>query len=562
MPARRSLLLLTALSLLLLPATASGQGGSSASGSDEAALPTPQLLEAAEARGEITADEATLYLAYAVKAPDRLPPAYRSDVPWDATLPLLRLRESLESMPEGPVRAEIEDVLGVSAADLADPGPGGIGTDFCDILSVAPMPNTIETEHFYIEYNAALVNLGPDGLTIEDYVESLETTFETEVNAFEWAEPPVYTPDPAPNGKYHVRIDEITPVIYGYVSNFGTHAGEVGDNPNTEWEEGDAQASCMVVNTDFYLFPGTPQRALDATTAHEFAHSIQFGLGALTGSNDPDSVFSEGHATWMEDEVFDESNDNYNYLWPRFNDDMGEHEGSPYSYWITWRGMTERYGTTVPGGGEDIPQAFWEILSQTEAVGYEGEPVLGMDAMDLALQTHGWNLPDAYHSYAIAVKFNRPCEGGYEYPYCFQEGPQYVHGDGTQEGAGPTRPHGAIPTVGGSYSGEVPDNYALNWVVLPESDRMYRASLTNTSGGGAFRLSAVCDTGRGFRMRHVPRLIGPGQTGGVVVRTTGCEQTVAVITNLAQTGADPEASQNRTYTLSTEDRTRERPPRS
>jgi hypothetical protein len=38
---------------------------------------------------------------------------------------------------------------------------------------------------------------------------------------------------------------------------------------------------------------------------------------------------------------------------------------------------------------------------------------------------------------------------------------------------------------------------------------------------------------------------------GVRIDTAGCLQTVATVTNLAQTGADPEFSQSRAYTLST-----------
>ena len=543
MPARRIVLILAALASLLVATVPAG----SAAGSGETGAPlsTPDLIERAQARGEIGAQQAALYLAYALKAPEKLPAAFRSDVPWHGTLPALRLKEALESMPEGAVRTEIETLLFGGSAS-ADPGPGGIGTDTC-FISLTPMPNTLITEHFYIEYDALRVNFGPDGLTIEDYVESLETSWVTEVDAFRWAAPPALPQNPPPGGRYHVRIDELTPVIYGFVSNGGTHAGQVGDNPHTPWTEPDAQASCMVLNHDYSLFPGTPQRALDATTAHEFAHSIQFGYGAITGSNRPDSIFVEGGATWMEDEVFDYSNDNYNYLWPRFNNDMGEYEDSPYPYWITWRGMTERYGASVPQGGEDVMQLFWEIISQEKA--------LGMNALNLALRAHGTMLPDAYHAYAIAVKFNRPCTGGYSYPYCFEEGPQYVNGDGVQQGAGPTRPHGTIATVGGAFSGQIPDNYALNWVVLPTSPSPYRATLANTSSGGAFRFSAVCDTGSGFVMNHT-RLIRPARSDTLPVTSTGCQSVVAVITNLAQTGADPEQSVSRSYTLTTSARRR------
>ena len=101
----------------------------------------------------------------------------------------------------------------------------------------------------------------------------------------------------------------------------------------------------MVLNQNFGPFPGTPTNAMRATVAHEFNHSLQFGYGALTGYGSVDSVFVEGGATWMEDEVFDTSNDNYNYLWPSFTTPMGKYAKSPYPYWMVFRAMTEPFGT-------------------------------------------------------------------------------------------------------------------------------------------------------------------------------------------------------------------------
>ena len=70
----------------------------------------------------------------------------------------------------------------------------------------------------------------------------------------------------------------------------------------------------MVLNQDYRRFPSPPLKSLQATAAHEFNHGIQFGEGGLTGVGAPDLVFTEGGATWMEDEVFDTANDNYFYL--------------------------------------------------------------------------------------------------------------------------------------------------------------------------------------------------------------------------------------------------------
>ena len=78
----------------------------------------------------------------------------------------------------------------------------------------------------------------------------------------------------------------------------------------------------------------------------------------------PDDVFVEGGATWMEDEVHDAADDNHYYLWPLFRQSLGDYDGSPYPYWITFRGFTERYGTGSAGGSEQVMQDFWELTSQ------------------------------------------------------------------------------------------------------------------------------------------------------------------------------------------------------
>jgi Ca2+-binding RTX toxin-like protein len=484
---------------------------------------TPELIENAVRDGRINRRVANLFLAYALAAPNKLPAAYRSDVPWRGTLPLLHLRNALQRMGRGPVRTEIQSLV----------HPSSTGERHCDI-SDAPLPQIRETANFYIEYRGTALG---GGLTIDDYVESLETAWVTEVDSFGWAAPPIRRGSPAPGMKYHVRIDTLGPTLYGFVSSDGTHAGFVGNNPHTSWDDRDAIATCMVLNSDFGPFPGTSQQALDATTAHEFNHSIQFGYGGLTGANRPDDVFTEGGATWMEDEVFDDANDNYNYLWPDFDDDMGTYRDSPYPYWVTFRGLTERYGTGIAGGGEAVLQRFWEHTSRMTGN--------NLTAMNKALIPEGTTLARAFHDYAIAVRFNMACTAQYVYPYCFQEGPNYV------SAAGATSSHATISAVGGSRTGVLPDNYALNWINLPVGP-IYSVMLTNTSDGGELRATIVCDTGSAFTLQAMPATVGAGKTTWLPrIHTDACSRVVSVITNQSQTGANPSTSPGRSYVLAT-----------
>ena len=485
-------------------------------------LTTPQKIEAARLAGKISPDEAALYLAYALRDYQKLPTEYSSDVPWDGTLPLAQLRQTLKT-----TQLQSQTVSVVEA----------LLSNTCD-ANAAALPNATTSTHYYLEYDT----IG-GGLSLTDYITSLETVWTTEVGSFGWAAPPVKTSNPPPGNKYHVRIEPLGSNLYGFVSSVGTFAGLIGDNPNTSWNDVDAYASCMVLNSDYSGFPGTPQTAMDATTAHEFNHSIQYGIGALSGSNVPDANFIEGGATWMEDEVFDSANDNYNYLWPQFNVCMGQYVLSPYPYWITFRGMLERYGTGVSGGSEDVMQAFWELTSQNAAS--------NLEAMNQALTTKANSLAPAYHAYAIVVRFKKPCGSGVGYPYCLEEGPNYPS---LPAYAGSSVNHGNISSVNSSYTGSIQDNYTLNWIGLPNSGNSYNVTLTNQSSGGQLRGSVVCDTGSTLKLQPLPEIINSGVATTTLYNydPTGCNSVVLVLTNQAQTAANPGACTSRNYQVITE----------
>ena len=497
--------------------------------------PSPILIEQAVDEGRLDKDTGLLYLAYALTAPEKLPAAYSSRTPFHGTTWLLKLRRGLRNMEKGETRTRIEE-------QMAEPEPT---VEFCE-LSPPPATHVLETDHFRIAYNEEEVNGGPDGMTIEDYAESLEGAWAKEIVEYGWPAPPVLAADP-PGTKYFVKITQLSPVLYGYVSNFGSHAGFVGDNPATAWDDQDAYASCMGLNDDYETFPGTPRAALDATTAHEFNHSIQFGWGALHGDNSPDSVFVEGLATWMEDEVYDEANDNYNYLWPNFRNDMGEYEDSPYPYWIAWRGLVERFGANVSGGSEQVYQTFWELTSKNAAS--------NLIALARALKTRGVALGDAFHAYAIAVKFNNPCGGGYEYPYCFEEGPAYEEHRGgltcdVEECPPNGEPEAHYTLTNPKVKGHVRDGYALNWIQIPVETGPFSAKLTNISEGGKIRGSLVCDTGSGFEITKFSRVVEAGESATVSsFDPSGCEQAVAVITNQAVRLPNPNWDPARKYTF-------------
>ncbi|MDQ7028482.1 MAG: hypothetical protein Q9O62_01230 [Ardenticatenia bacterium] len=480
-------------------------------------LSTPELIEQAVLRGEISRDTADLYLAYALFSPEMLPARFRSDVPWEGTLPLWQLQQRLRRRPLSPLGATVQRL----AAGVCD-------------TSTTSLPSSITSANFFIEYGTI-----SGGLTLADYINALETSRTTLVNTFGWAAPPILSG--TPGNKYHVRIDTLAPGLLGFVSTSGTYAGFVGDNPNTSWNEGSAMASCMVLRNDFSGFPSAAIDILRSTVAHEFHHAIQFGYGVAPSVRDLDGVFMEASATWVEDEVFDSANDNYSYLWPDFQVCMGEYYTSTsnewYPYWIVLRGLTEPFGTGVADGGEQIIQDFWEYLSKKQG---------GMlAALDQALKNRSstLSLGPAYHNAAIALAFVKPCGGGYTSPYCFEEASGYT---GVAGFPPPTAELSSLPDT---YNGLIQDAYALNWITLPVGSGVYTITLQNTSGGGLIRASFVGDTGSSLDVRS----LGVAAAGQAIqernVDLSVYTGAAVVITNEAQPSDNPASCTARSYTL-------------
>jgi hypothetical protein len=475
-------------------------------------LATPQLILQAVSNGEVDRETGARFLAFAFGAYDKLPPRFHSIVPWDGTLYLRYLQQELSSLQSNTAQAEVASVLS-----------GACGA------STTALPNAYDSTYFHIEYGATGASL-----TIQDYADSLDQTWQTEVKDFGWAPPPVFNLNPAPGGHYHVRLDSLYGGLYGYVANNGEHAGLVGDNPATSWTERRAFASCMVLNQDFSYFPGAPLNALHSTVAHEFNHAIQFGYLDLFANDAPQAVYIEGGATWMEDEVFDDSNDNYNYLWPTFDSCLGAYDQQPYGYWIVFRGLTESLGHAVPDGGEQVMQRFWELSSQRQAQ--------DIGALSLSLQESGISLDDSFHNFAIAAKFSKSCQGGYGSPYCLGEGAQYAGERGLP------RTNGSIAELGGDFSDSLQDHYASQWVGLPASDKPYDVLLENTSTGGQLRASLACDTGSTLQVTSFPAIAGAGETVTLEdFDPAGCSSLVLVITNQAHIYDNPSACTLNSY---------------
>lgn len=489
---------------------------------DDQALSTPELIERAFARGEITEGEKLLYLAYAVYDYDSLPERFRSNVPWfgtDVVQELKGVQQAIDTgkstAPSDLIKTEFERLLAPTAET---------------ICGIPDGPILDGSTNFVINYSS----IG-GGLSINDYKNALENAFSVEVTSYGWPKPPVTNNNPW--GKYPVRAAALGGGLYGYVTSFGgSYTGLVGDNPNTTAVETEAIASCMVINSNYTGFPGGALNAVKVTAAHEHVHSIQFGVGDPGSSED--AMWYESTAMYMEDEVVDSANDNYHYLWPYFTSCLGEYSGGQYSEYTNW--LFFRYaaehngGTNLAGGGEDIVETYWNNVAAGQ---------VGLSAYNNALSVKGANLADTFHNYAIASRFMMSCPDAS--PFCYEEASAYVSAKGAVGN------NGSISAIGGSYDGGLRNNYAINWIGLPTSG-VFNVVLENFSSSGQFRVSVVAKVGSQLQVTPFPALVGGGSSDTLTQYQPppGATAVVAVITNQNQTASNPSSCSFDSYRLS------------
>ncbi len=498
-------------------------------------LSTPNLIDRAFAAGEISESERIQYLAQALYEPKSLPERFVSNVGWYGTWAVAEVKNYAAAKPDKTsveTRRLLNRPLAATVCDKED------GPDSYDSLN--------------FRYNFTATDLIAAGLNITAYAVSMETTYITEVVRYGWAKPPLCTAAAVTAGgcnvvnpwdRYPIQIAALGSSLYGYVTSNtgdGSYAGPVGDNPNTPAVETDARASCMVLNNNFGQFPEGAQNAMDGTTSHEYVHSIQGAYG------DPDpaegAMWSESTAAYAEDDVFDDGNGYYQYLWTAPNVCLGNWPSSSnnqqYQNLLFFRHVAEHNGGThAVGGGEEVYQRFMENVATGQRA------LTAYNNALIAKGTNSNNLPDAFHKYAITVAFSKQCgTASYASPYCFREGAAYITKMGSVLAVS-----GTIGSVPGNYTGTVENHYAFNSVQMPIS-ATYKVAITNTSAGGQMRASLTCDTGTALNVTAFPSVAGAGAVSTIAsYDATSCVRVVLSLTNQEQLQEAPATCADQSY---------------
>ena len=168
------------------------------------------------------------------------------------------------------------------------------------------------------------------------------------------------------------------------------------------------------IDEDFAEFPGhTPLQNLQVTLAHEYFHAVQFAYDAFE-----DPWFMEATATWAEDEVYDDVDDNRQYLdeWGQlFAPDvpLDSFEGSHhYANWLFFRYLTERW-TEETGSLPKIVLEMWRLAGAREG----DRDLYSTQAVQAVLDRRGTGFTPVYGQFVAANRTPaRTYAEGADYP--------------------------------------------------------------------------------------------------------------------------------------------------
>jgi len=239
-----------------------------------------------------------------------------------------------------------------------------------------PLCFTSPSGRFKIHYTTSGVHQTTESFAWEAAL-AFDRAYEVEVLQMGYPAPP---PDNGVDGpEYDVYIQNIADYGWTYPES------PVPDTPASDW------TTYIVVDNDYSR--GFYSKGLDGlrvTAAHEFFHAIHFGIREpqREPASSADLFYYEVSSTWMEDVVYDEVNDYYNYLPAFFN--------SPHVPFNTTDGRRE-YGMAVWNHfvakrlGPEAIRDSWLNMRTTH----------GMFAIRQALLARGITFEDALAEFAI-----------------------------------------------------------------------------------------------------------------------------------------------------------------
>ncbi len=204
------------------------------------------------------------------------------------------------------------------------------------------------------------------------------------------------------NDQPDVYIADIGNYAYGYCNT---------DLPPGQYVEGHAVYAFCVLDNDYsaaeFGTGHTPSEFMQVTAAHEYFHAVQAAYDW-----EEDFWLLEATATWVEDEVYDDINDNVGYLPYGQLGGPSSARGYPisgpgisldrmnfnaYGNWIWFRYLTEKF-PEEDGGLPTLVRDIWDNADSTNGADNDQ---YSLQAIDSVLASRGSSLEQEYAAFAV-----------------------------------------------------------------------------------------------------------------------------------------------------------------
>ena len=253
--------------------------------------------------------------------------------------------------------------------------------------------------HYTTSGYHAVNNSDINGNNIPDYIDSVAIVFNTVTNIIHnqmgYLLPPSdgyysSTRDKGGSEHYDVYIRNLSSRYYGYVQPEEFAQGNGDNEQSVTLKELNAFTSYMAMRNNYKNFPLEELKNIKVTIAHEYYHAIQFGYD---GWEKP--WLLESSAVWMEEEIYDEINDCYQYMEEWFNyphrslDESGYHW---YGSFIFFEYIEQHMG------GYNIIRKILDQSAISDSREIDGSHL----AIDKALNKLGYSFQQALNGMSIA----------------------------------------------------------------------------------------------------------------------------------------------------------------
>ncbi len=232
-------------------------------------------------------------------------------------------------------RTDLDD-RDLAQADSLLARPTDLGADIYGNGYTTPYSSRLCGAHVCVHYVTSTSDAPPNLAWVQTTLNTMETVWVSTVNKMGYRAP-LSDGTRGGDGRLDVYLKNLAAGAYGYCAPEPRGPGVLA-------------TSYCVLDNDFApgQFRGQPAlTSLRATAAHEFFHAVQCAYDYTE-----DRWFMESTATWMEERVFDDVNDNRQYLRsgqlaaPWIPLDL-YYNSVHYGNWIFWEYLSTRFGNNI-----------------------------------------------------------------------------------------------------------------------------------------------------------------------------------------------------------------------